>query len=164
MGSTIVCGVDSDDEGSRRPLEVGADLAQRLGLPLVVAYVAPLGPFAGGGPVVGDPAVIIAPTPGLPAAYPVSPGAEEFDAVRDEARRRVEQLVDQWGVNDAQVDVQLEASPADGLRRIAADRDAELLVVGSHGRGTVRAALLGSTSHALVGEAPCPVVVVHASE
>ena len=163
MRATIVCGIDADDEGSRRPLEVGADLARRLGLPLVVAYVAPLGPFPGGGPVVGDATVIIAPGPALPTPYPVTPGGEQLDEVRDDARRRVEQLVAQWGIDDAQVAVEFDATPADGLRRIAADRDAELLVVGTRGRGTVRAALLGSTSHALVGEAPCPVVVVQTS-
>jgi nucleotide-binding universal stress UspA family protein len=37
---------------------------------------------------------------------------------------------------------------------------AALGVVGSRGRGPVRAAILGSVSHALAGHAPCPVVVV----
>jgi nucleotide-binding universal stress UspA family protein len=37
---------------------------------------------------------------------------------------------------------------------------AQLIVVGSHGRGGVRRILLGSTSHALVEHAECPVLVV----
>ena len=37
---------------------------------------------------------------------------------------------------------------------------AQLIVVGSHGRGGVRRMLLGSTSHALVEHADCPVLVV----
>ncbi len=163
MGSTIVCAFDSDDEGSRRPLEVGADLAGRLGLPLVVAYIASSGSFAAAGPPAGSEAVLGVAGPGLPYPYPIAPDAEELDKARDEARRRVEQQLARWGVSDAQVEVALDATVADGLRRIAADRDAELLVVGSRGRGSVRAALLGSTSHALVGDAPCPVVVVPAS-
>ena len=159
MASTIVCAVDADDDQSRRPLEVGADLAERLGRPLVVAYVllstpvAPVGADPGSGPM-------LAPGPALPYPYPVAPEEAELDELRDDARRRVEELLAQWGVTDADVEVTMDATVADGLRRIAANRDTELLVVGSRGRGTVRAALLGSTSHALAGEAPCPVVVV----
>ena len=37
-------------------------------------------------------------------------------------------------------------------------------MVGSHGRGAARAALLGSTVHDLVRDAPCPVVVVPCEE
>ncbi len=164
MGSTIVCALDSEDEGARQPLSVGADLARRLGLPLVVAYVAPSGRFVAGGPPDLGEAAVVAPAPGLPYPYPIVPDAAELDMIREEARRRIEQLLAQWGTDDAQVEVALDATIADGLRRIAVDRDAELLVVGSRGRGTVRAALLGSTSHALVADAPCPVVVVPPSD
>ncbi len=161
MGSTVVCAIDIDDDGSRRPLGVGAELAERLGLQLVVAYVAPRGSFPAGAPVVDAGSVVVAPAPVLPYPYPEE---AELDNVRDEARRRVERLVAQSGLDDAQVEVAVQATVADGLRQIAADRDAHLLVVGSHGHGMVRAALLGSTSHALAGNAPCPVVVVPASD
>jgi nucleotide-binding universal stress UspA family protein len=39
-------------------------------------------------------------------------------------------------------------------------RDADLLVVGSHGRGALTEMLLGSVGHGCVHHAPCPVVVV----
>ena len=164
MGSTIVCAVDTDDEKSRRPLEVGADLAERLGRPLVAAYVVLSTPVAPVGADPGTGSVLGVPGPALPYPYPAAPDDAEMDNLRDDARRRLERMVAQWGVTDADVAVTLDATAADGLRRIAADRDAELLVVGSRGRGTVRAALLGSTSHALAGEAPCPVVVVPVSD
>lgn len=162
MGSTIVCAVDIDDGDPPRALTVAADLAERLDLPLVVAYVALLvGPSAGD-PFAGGEAVIGVPGPAIP--YPVALPDTELAQVRDEARRRVERLLAQWHVDDAQIEVALDATVADGLRRSATDHDAELLVIGSRGRGTVRAALLGSTSHSLVADAPCPVVVVQHTE
>ena len=160
MGSTIVCAVDMEDEGFRRPLTVGTDLAERLDRPLVVAYVAPSDPTSPGAPHSGSDAAVPGPAPAFPYPYPIAPEGPELEKVRDAARQGLERLVEQSGIDPADVEVALDATPADGLRRVAADRDAELLVVGSRGHGRIRAALLGSTSHALASEAPCPVVVV----
>lgn len=43
---------------------------------------------------------------------------------------------------------------------VDAAQDAQLLVVGSHGRGGFKGMLLGSTSRALLQSAPCPMMVV----
>lgn len=158
MGSTIVCAIDIDDGEPPRALTVAANLAERLDVPLVVAYVAPLVGASASDAFVGGEAVIGVPGPATP--YPLGLPDTELDEIRDEARRRIEQLLARWHLEDVQVEVALDATVADGLRRTAADRDAELLVIGSRGRGAVRAALLGSTSHSLVSDAPCPVVVV----
>ncbi len=48
--------------------------------------------------------------------------------------------------------------PAGSLLKCAAD--AQLLVVGSRGRGVISGMLLGSTSHAMIHHAPCPLLVV----
>jgi nucleotide-binding universal stress UspA family protein len=50
--------------------------------------------------------------------------------------------------------------PALALMSVAQREDAELIVVSTGGRSTVRAAMLGSVTSALVRDAPCPVVVV----
>ena len=43
---------------------------------------------------------------------------------------------------------------------VEAARDAELLVVGTRGRGELTSAVLGSVSHEVARRAPCPVVIV----
>lgn len=55
----------------------------------------------------------------------------------------------------------VEAHAASGLVHQAAD--AQLIVVGRHGEGAVKAALLGSVSQAVLHHATCPVAVVPAS-
>jgi nucleotide-binding universal stress UspA family protein len=48
--------------------------------------------------------------------------------------------------------------PVDMLTERA--RSADLLIIGSHGRGALERFLLGSISHALLHGVPCPVLVV----
>jgi len=48
--------------------------------------------------------------------------------------------------------------------RAASEHDAQLIVVGSHGWGAAKRLLSGSVSTGLVHEAPCPVLVVRASQ
>ena len=47
---------------------------------------------------------------------------------------------------------------------VASDRDAQLIVVGSHGWGAARRLVSGSVSTGLVHSAPCPVLVVRPRE
>ncbi|WP_024876757.1 universal stress protein [Saccharomonospora piscinae] len=79
------------------------------------------------------------------------------DAVQEAAREQFEEVARRYprvsvhwdGVADRPTHALLER--AEGAR---------LLVVGSHGRGPVTRALLGSVSHAVLYHAPCPVAVL----
>jgi nucleotide-binding universal stress UspA family protein len=61
----------------------------------------------------------------------------------------------------AQIDKRIEMGDVAGtVCRIAAEIGADVIVVGSHGRGAIERLLLGSVSEQVVRHAPCPVLVV----
>jgi nucleotide-binding universal stress UspA family protein len=55
----------------------------------------------------------------------------------------------------------LSGDPVDEIVAHADSLDADLIVLGSRGRGAFASALLGSTSRGVIGEARRPVLVVH---
>jgi nucleotide-binding universal stress UspA family protein len=79
-----------------------------------------------------------------------SGGREVLDRAREQAAR--------WAPG-AQVSAVLEVAGAPTLL-LTASEGAAMVVVGSHGRGPLRTALLGSVGVGLVRHATCPVVVV----
>jgi GMP synthase-like glutamine amidotransferase/nucleotide-binding universal stress UspA family protein len=145
MHASIVCGVDGSVE-SEAALHVAARLADRLELGLVVAHVAEPAhvPYAAAAPfggIAGRSALM-----------------EEVESQEEAAERLLEQVVVAAGV-DAERRTAL-GDPAERLAEIADEVDAELIVVGSRGRGAFKSAFLGSVSNALVGVARCPVLIV----
>ncbi len=70
-----------------------------------------------------------------------------------------QRTIEEEGLVDAELRVAF-GLPAEGLADIADDVQAELMVVGSRGRGAFKAAFLGSVSGDLIGVARCPVLVV----
>ncbi len=54
----------------------------------------------------------------------------------------------------------VEGLPSDEICALAEEREATLVVVGSHGWGRVQRLLFGSVSAAVLQHAPCPVLVV----
>ena len=83
-------------------------------------------------------------------------------AVRRQAEDLLDGLLGKLGKSLEDVDVHRtvmeDRNPAEALVELSADAD--LLVVGSRGRGGFSSLLLGSVSHAVVLHARCPVVVI----
>ena len=133
----IVIAYDGSD-GSREALEQGLQLARRARAVATVVYVghAPL-------PIVGDPFYERAVSRELHRGRDVLSEARTFAADAGVA---------------AETEL-LEGDPAEQILDLARARDADLIVVGSRGRGAVAEALLGSVSHAIVHGADRPVLV-----
>jgi nucleotide-binding universal stress UspA family protein len=164
----IVVGVD-DSAGARAALAWAAREARLHQATLQVAHV--FSPHELDAPFV---------FPSQYAASPVTPsgvagepwqvdvaGAVDIRArLRDAAAARAEELLsrvlDEMGEAVRELDVQRsvvpDRQPAAALVELSAGAD--LLVVGSRGRGGFGALLLGSVSHASVLHAACPVTVV----
>jgi nucleotide-binding universal stress UspA family protein len=56
-----------------------------------------------------------------------------------------------------------EGDPAESIVDAAQSEGADVIVVGSHGRGALGRALIGSVSDQVVRRAPCPVLVVRST-
>ena len=69
---------------------------------------------------------------------------------------------------DLKVEYVLRPAGAGGpymeIVRYASEREIDLIVMGTHGRGFVAHALMGSVAESVVRKAPCPVLTVHHPE
>ncbi|MFD7307891.1 universal stress protein [Promicromonospora sp. NPDC059942] len=147
----VVVGVDGSPT-SREAIRFAFDAAALRGAPLVAVH-----------------AWRDAPAPALGRRE--SPGqAVQDQAVQDQdVQEHGAQALGRW-LADARADhpdVRVERVVApDGPTAALLDRaqGAQLVVVGSRGRGGFRGLLLGSTSQALIYHAPCPVAVVPPAE
>jgi nucleotide-binding universal stress UspA family protein len=99
------------------------------------------------------PYAAAAPFGGMAGNYAVM---EEVESQEEAAERLLEHVVVAAGLIDAERRAAVGV-PAERLADLADEEDAELIVVGSRGRGAVKSAFLGSVSNRLVGVARCPV-------
>lgn len=80
--------------------------------------------------------------------------------------RHAEELLDSdWTVSLTELGVDydcevVEGKPSEAILEAANTAHADLIVVGARGLSPLERLLVGSTTHALLEEAPCPVVVV----
>jgi nucleotide-binding universal stress UspA family protein len=125
--------------GGRAALRQAIELARGADARLTVVYArrAPL-------PILGDPYYQRALSDELALARTV---------VAEAARE-----VSAWGV-EVETEI-LEGNAADRIVELARSRGADLIIVGSRGRGAVAGALLGSVSESIVHKADRPVLVV----
>ncbi len=108
-------------------------------------------------PVKGAEAPLSAVDLGGPAALDRALGEGAGDLARTGAA-----LADRAGLRARGLAMAAQAGVADTLVRLARDRAAPAVVLGTRGRHTLGRLLLGSTSQAVIAGAPCPVVVVGA--
>jgi nucleotide-binding universal stress UspA family protein len=87
----------------------------------------------------------------------------DWDAVEADAHRLLAERLAGWIEKYPDVEVRrvvVRDRPAHALIQQATVTAAQLVVVGSHGRGSMAGLVLGSVSHAVLHHSPCPVAVV----
>jgi len=82
-----------------------------------------------------------------------------IDGLKDAGERLVAEMAEAAGLEEVEQRV-VSGVAAERLADLADEEAADMIVVGSHGRGAFKAAFLGSVSSDLIGVARCPVLVV----
>ena len=134
----IVVGFDGT-EGAKAALGEAVDLGKRLGEGLTVVFGFNANPVGG-------------------------EALDYWDALRKHGEGVLATALEEAKAAGVEVDSVIdEKSPSDALSEIAEERDASMIVVGSHGERPIKAAILGSTPHRLLHLSSRPVLVVRAA-
>ncbi len=97
------------------------------------------------------------------------PGGEGYfppnfsELEENKTRNTCQQLIAELGIKDGRVIIP-HGSPFVEIIKAARSEDADLIVIGTHGRGAVAHMLLGSVAEKVVRKAPCPVLTVREGE
>lgn len=139
----IMCATDFSPQ-ARAALDYAAELSKRLEVPLLLlaAFQIPIYPLPEG--------VM------LRTAETV---AQLLQQTSDELARTRDVAVG-LGARDVET-VVVEGQPAAEIVRVADERKIDLIVLGSHGRGGISRAILGSVADKVMRTAHCPVLIVH---
>lgn len=136
----VLCGV-ADDARAAAVVNVAALLARKLAAPLILAHV--------------TPAHV---PPGVSAAPEGQARLREEE--KEDAHALLDVLRSPVASGISVEPVVARGMPAETLDALARRERAQLLVIGSSGKGSLGAALKGSVSQYLIGHARCPVLVV----
>lgn len=152
-GSIVV--VRGDDHPADRPVVVGVD-GSRVGEPAVAAAFAEAA-FRDA-PLI----VVHAVNDFTVDAFRVFTGVLPAGGVEAAAAEMLSERLAGWRAKYPEVRVEFDIHPAGPRKHLLRHSEtAQLLVVGSRGRGGFLGLLLGSTSNALLHRAACPVLVAH---
>jgi len=88
-----------------------------------------------------------------------------YENMENDARERLQNLLTEVDRDRFKAElVTRRGSPFVEIVRYAKDRDIDLIVMGTHGRGPIAHMLLGSVAEQVVRKAPCPVLTVRHPE
>jgi nucleotide-binding universal stress UspA family protein len=92
------------------------------------------------------------------AEYPIG----IFENMRNAAYDRLGQLLTAEGAGEMRSQFAMRlGAPHEEITRYAADHEADLIVMGTHGRSGLAHAIMGSVAEKVVRKAPCPVLTIH---
>ncbi|MPZ35857.1 MAG: universal stress protein [Rhodospirillales bacterium] len=122
--------------------DVGAELARLSGAEMAFVHVI-------------DPALVNAADTGIQPDIFAASAKEDARKLIDGFRKRLPERL-------TALDFVQVGTPLTEIVNAARDWPADLIVIGSHGRGGIKRALLGSVAEGVMRHAPCPVLVVRA--
>jgi nucleotide-binding universal stress UspA family protein len=89
----------------------------------------------------------------------------ERDVVKEEIELAMAPVAERLRAADFEVETAvLDGEPVSVIAELAAHRDADLIMLSTHGRSAIVNALLGRTAQRIVQHAPCPVLTVRPQE
>jgi nucleotide-binding universal stress UspA family protein len=121
----------------------GCDLARALKADIALVYVV-------------DPTLAFLPESGIPAADLMAELKREGERLLSAAAKRI-------GDSPTWQFVRM-GKPADEVLAAAREWNADLIVIGTHGRSGMSRLVMGSTAESVLRRAACPVLVVRANE
>ncbi len=96
-----------------------------------------------------------------PMLDPRTRPAEVEARLRDYVQKKLSNLKEQRRTAPDRIEAHVRwEAPGDEIAQLAADLEADLVVVGTHGRHGLRRVMMGSVAEQVVRLAPCPVLVV----